>query len=476
MVSGGRYKILNDEDCKKIHEATVKILEHTGVRVRSEPALSIFEKEGCKVEKDVVRIPRDILEDCIEKAPSRSTLYSRDGKHDVVVEGRKVFFCNVGGCIFTYDLETGKKRETKKQDIANFAKLVDCLKEVDFYHIACVPYDVEPKVADRYSWKTAFENTSKHIMGGVSGAKGAEDLVKMASEIAGGEEELRKRPIFSNVSCVQSPLTILKNNAEALMEFAKYNIPNMASVMSFMGSSAPMTLEGTIVSTNAETLSEVVLTELVNEGAPIFYGCVSTAMDMRYATPITGGPEMGLINVACGEMAKYYKLPYYGTGGLTDSKEADFQSGVERTLTALLPALEGANLIHTMGGALDSFLIISYEQLILDNELIKYIKRVLKGLDIKWDNFAVDLINEVGPGGDFLTKKHTREHRMEALMPDLFERRSWSKWNNDKRGMIEKAREKVGEILDTHHPEPLSEEASKKLNKIAEEAERRIKE
>jgi trimethylamine--corrinoid protein Co-methyltransferase len=471
MVSGGYYKLLNDEDCEKIHEATVKILEKAGIRVRSKKALSIFEKGGCEVDEDIVRIPKKVLEDSIEKAPARVTLFSRDGKHDLTVKDREVFFCNVGGCLFTCDLETSEHRETGIQDVANFAKLVDYLKEIDFHHIACVARDVEIGLADRETWKVAFENTSKHVMGGVNGEEGAKDLIKMASEIV-GDEELEKRPIFSNISCVQSPLTILKNNAEALIEFAKHSIPNMASVMSFMGSSAPMTLEGTIVSTNAETLSEVVLTQLVNEEAPVFYGCTSTAMGMRYATPITGGPEMGLINAACGEMARRYELPYYGTGGLTDSKEVDFQSGVERTLTTLLPALQGANLIHTMGGALDSLLTISYEQLVLDNELIKYIKRVLKGLDIEWSNFTVDLINEVGPGGNFLPKKHTREHKMEALMPELFERRAWSKWNTDKKDLVEKARDRAKQILDAHHPKPLPVGASKKLNKIIKEAKR----
>jgi trimethylamine--corrinoid protein Co-methyltransferase len=476
MVSGGYYGLLNEEDCERILNATVRILRDTGVRVRSERALSVFKEGGCKVEKDIVKIPRDVLDDCIQKAPAKVVFCSRDKEHDLVVEDRKVFFGNVGGCIATYDLETREKRETRKQDIANFAKIVDYLSEMDYYHIACVANDVDPRMADRHSWKAAFENTSKHVMGGVNGKDGAKDLIKMASEIVGGEEELKKRPVFSNISCVQSPLTILKNNADALMVFAKYNIPNISSVMSFMGSSAPMTLEGTIVSTNAETLSQVVLTELVNQGAPVFYGCVSTAMDMRYATPITGGPEMGLINVACGEMAKYYKLPYYGTGCLTDAKEVDFQSGVERTLTALMPALEGANLIHTMGGALDSFLIVSYEQLILDNEVTKYIKRVLKGIDVKWENFGVNLINKLGPGGDFLTQKHTRKHKMEALLPDLFERRSWGRWNADKKDLVEKAREKAKGILDTYCPKPLPEETSKKLNEIIKEAERKVKE
>ena len=474
MVSGGCYRLLKEADCEKIHEATVNILERAGVRVRSEKALSIFEDGGCEVDGDIVKIPRNVLENCIEKAPGKVVLCSRDGEHDLVIEDRRVFFCNVGGCLSTYDLESGEKRDTTKRDVGNFAKLVDYLEEIDFYHIACVARDVESKVADRHSWKVAFENTSKHIMGGVSGEEGAKDLIKMASEIVGGEEELRKRPIFSNISCVQSPLTILKESAESLIEFAKYDIPNVSSVMSFMGSSAPMTLEGTIVATNAETLSEVVLSELVNEGAPIFYGCVSTAIDLRYATPITGGPEMGLINAACGEMARHYELPYYGTGGMTDSKQVDFQSGVERTLTALLPCLEGANLIHTMGGALDSFLIVSYEQLVLDNELIKYIKRVLKGLDVKWENFAVDLINEIGPGGDFLTKKHTLEHPMEALMPKLFERRSWSNWAKDEKDIVEKARENTKEILIEHHPKPLSEEISKKLDEMVKQAETRV--
>ena len=472
MVSGGYYGLLSEEDCGRIHDATAEILSGTGVRVRSKRALSVFREGGCEVEGDIVKISRDFLEECLQKAPAKVVFCSRDREHDLVVKDRRVFFGNVGGCIATYDLETGGKRETRKQDIANLAKIVDCLSEIDYYHIACVPNDVDPTMADRHSWKAAFENTSKHVMGGVNGEEGAKDLIKMASEIVGGEEELRKRPIFSNISCVQSPLTILKNNADALMLFAEYGIPNMSSVMSFMGSSAPMTLEGTIVSTNAETLSQVVLTQLVNQGAPVFYGCVSTAMDMRYATPITGGPEMGLINAACGEMARHYELPYYGTGGLTDSKQVDFQSGVERTLTALLPALEGANLIHTMGGALDSFLIISYEQLVLDNELVRYIKRVLKGLDIGWDNFALALINEVGPGGNFLPKKHTRDHKMEALMPELFERRAWSKWNEGKKDLVEKAREKAEQILDTHHPKPLPVGASKKLNKIIKEAKR----
>lgn len=458
--------MFEDIPCSEIHSASVNILENTGIEIRHEEVCEMLEEEGCEVEDSLVKIPERIIEDCISKAPSSVTLYSKDRKHDLVLDGKKPFFGTVGGPSKVYDLDSGGKREAKVEDNKNFACISDELENIDYYHIMCNPTDVEPQLADKYKWMVSFENTSKHILGGVEEKNTMDSVIEMASTIVGGREELRERPIMSVIIGVTSPLTLPKTGIDTLKTCVDSGVPVIPSVMALGGATSPATLASTLAQTNAEALSMVVLTQLIEAGSPVLVGSVSTIMDMKHARASVGGPELALLSGSETKMARYYELPIYGTGGCTDSKVPNYQAGVEKALSALSGAFVNTDLIHGMAGHLDGFDLASYEQLVLDDELIGMIKKIYEGIDFE-DKFALDIIDRVGPGGNFLREEHTREnYEQEFLSVNLFEKREWKKWKKDDKTLIDKARERCKDILSEQETPKLNEDLSKKLRDL----------
>lgn len=313
---GFSLNVLSEDSLNKIHLNTLEILEQTGVFVESEMAMDVYEAHGCRVdwEKKVVKIPGHLVEDAIRKAPSRVILCGRDPRNDVVLEGTRVNFVTFGEGVKVNDPYTGERRSSTKQDIADVAKLVDTLDNLDLIETTLNARDKDERVALLHNAEATFSNTTKHYSTGACDAHEAEVIIDMAAHIVGGMDKLRDRPIISGGGCPVSPLTMGRGNTEMLMTFAKAGLPCSPLSMAMAGGSSPITLAGTLVVHNAEILSCITLIQMVNPGTPCMYASSTTIMDMRKAIATVGAPELGMLSAAVVRLAQFYNLPSFVAG------------------------------------------------------------------------------------------------------------------------------------------------------------------
>jgi trimethylamine--corrinoid protein Co-methyltransferase len=473
----GRLQFLTKDELYEIHLATSEILEEVGVKFLSQKALEILDKAGAHVDfkKETARIPEYLVKEAVKRAPSSCTLYGRNFNYKLRLGGKRVYFSMSGWLPYVLDLESGKCREGNLADVESFFKLGDYLENIHFMDWAVWPRDIPEALVHVYGLFLGFKNTTKPLDGYIYGEKPAEDNIRMASVVAGGEEELRRRPLLLTIENPTSPLQHSKEAIEGLMVYAKYNQPLVIASEAQSGTTAPATLAGLLVQQNAEVLSGIVLAELVNPSTPVLYGTVSTIANMKSGNIALGAMETGLINAATAQLARYYGLPSRGIGGTTDSMIPDIQAGLEKAATLMMAALAGINLIYSFAGSLESTLTVSYEQLVIDNELAGMVSRALKGIKVNDETLAVDVIKKVGPGNHYLTQRHTLENfRKEHYIPRILNREKRKTWENaGSKDLREIAREEVKRILKTHQPEPLDRDVEKELKRIIEEVEKR---
>jgi len=313
---GLSVNVFTESEIDDVHLATLEILERTGVFVEDDEALDIFKDGGCRVDREtrLVRIPPHVVEDAIRSAPSRYTLYGRDPKNDFVMEPGRVGFTNFSEGIRVIDVETGEYRESTKQDIADIARLNDYLSEFDTHEIAVGAKDAPPETAAVHNTEMQLLNTTKPIgIGPLSGME-ARAIYRMAAEVAGGEDELRARPIVYGGVCPVSPLKLPRGATEVIIESSRWWIPDNILSMAMAGGSSPVTLAGTLVTHNAEVLSGIVLAQLTERGCPVMYGSSTTAMDLKLAAASVGSPEIAVISAAVAQMARRYTIPSFVAG------------------------------------------------------------------------------------------------------------------------------------------------------------------
>jgi len=293
------------------------------------------------------------------------------------------------------------------------------------------------------------------------------DVIKMASLIAGGRDELKKRPIMTCCCNVVSPLQHDQLMIESAMECAEHGIPTTMSPETQAGATGPATLAGTIALLNAEVLSGILIVQLAAPGAPILYGCVASIMDMKSCNYASGAVELGLLSAAATQMAHHYGVPVYATGGMSDSKVPDAQAGYEKALQLIIVALSGSNYLHDAAGLLEFSLTMSYEQLVIDNEIIGMVNRILEGVRVDDTTIALDLIKKVG-FNNYITEKHTHDFfKTEQYIPTLSNRDNYEKWSREgSKSVREQAQEKAKRILETHYPEPLDKDVQAEIQKI----------
>ncbi|MBW2611823.1 MAG: trimethylamine methyltransferase family protein [Deltaproteobacteria bacterium] len=317
-LSGGlSLNILTDDELDEIHLATLEILEKTGLFVEDEEALAIFDGGGAFVDakKKIVKFPSYVVEDCVRSAPSKVVLAGRDPQNDIVLESNRVGFTNFGEGVQLVDPVNGQLRQTTKSDVADSAKLVDYLSDVDVYERAVGAHDVPQEVGAIHCAEACLSNTTKHVLISPINGYQLEKIVAMATAIAGSKDKLQERPIVSLDTCPVSPLKLVRDCCEILIGSARHGILTMACSMAMAGGSSPVHLAGTLVIHNAEVLGGLMLTQLTRKGAPFMYGSSTTAMDLRLGTAVVGTPECAMINAAVARLARYYSLPCFVAGG-----------------------------------------------------------------------------------------------------------------------------------------------------------------
>lgn len=461
-LPGGQYKPLTDGQVQEIHQASLAILARTGVQVEEPEALQLFKRAGADIVGSRVRLTSSLIEDALDKAPSKIILAGRDQKNDLILEGKRVYIGTGGAALNVVDLKTGKIRQAVLKDVGKMARLVDALDNIHFYLIPIYPTDVEEEKVEISKYYAALANTTKHVQAGAYTHQGIRDVVGMAEKIVGGANQLQERPIVSFItSWMISPLTFDSKVTSLLLEVCRQRVPVVLSSAPMAGSTAPVTLAGLLAQVNAEQLAGLALTQLAQPGCPVLIGPIPATADMRSGRYLGGSVELGLCNAAITQMAHYYQVPIYNSAGMTESKLSDIQAGIEKTQSVIQVALAGSNYIHHAAGMLEDMSTISYLQYVIDNEMLGMAMRAVRGIEINPDTLALDVIDRVGPGSHFLMDEHTvRYLRSEYYYPsEVINRQDRDSWEAD--GSVDartKAAEITRRILKEHRPIPLDPE------------------
>jgi len=468
----GLYAFSHD-DLESIHDATLQILQDTGIKVMSEAALEIFHGGGASVERfngyGIVKIPPYLVEECAFWAPRTVVYDARNPNDDYVSEPNRVGFTTFGGCINIIDPVTRKIRLATKTDCGDIARVCDYLNEICVVERSVNSLDMPDDTQSVHNLEAMLTNTGKHIFLGADSVRSLICMIEVASICVGGNDNFQKRPIFTvNVSPF-SPLCLPENECELIMEAAKSRVGILILPMGLSGGTSPPTLAGVLVTHNAEVLSSIVLAQLTKKGAPCTYGSTSTILDLRFGTASIGSPEYGMINASVAKLARYYRLPCFVGGGASDSKKPDIQSGYEFTLSAVLSALAGGNIIFG-SGVLEQGLTFDLAKLIMDAEMMRMIQVAIQGIFITDEALAVEVIHEVGSSGTYITHDTSLKNMRNQSWANLFDRRNrkdWVEWTCGKT-IQERAYEAAMDILQNHKPLPLPDNAAMEMKEVVE--------
>jgi trimethylamine--corrinoid protein Co-methyltransferase len=470
-----QYRILTDDQIKEIHRASLEILETIGTRVLHKGGLELLRNAGCRVKQDnIVLMPNWLVEECIFSTPSRVTIYNRHGEEAMRLEGRNIYFGLGTDLIRTCDLKTSEARQSSLHDVTNAAKVGDYCKEIDFIASYALPRDVLTNTMYIECFKAMMLNSIKPIFFTAAGHEDLIYILEMAELVSGGEDALREKPFLIHYSEPLAPLTHSHSAIEKLFLCADRGIPICYTPGDILGASAPVTLAGGIAQANAEALSGIVLHQLRCKGAPIISGLAVVPLDMRTATFSYGAPDWRLTNSAFADIYRYYHIPIWSTVG-SDSHCLDQQAAMEHAFGILMAALDGANLIHDIG-YLGQGLLGNPAAIIMCDEMISYVKRIIRGFDISREMIGLDVIREVGPGGNYMTSKHTLKYFLQELwQPKLLNRENPDTWaRNGRKSYGEVLTEKALEVLETHKPESLPVEVSNAIDGIVKRAEKAL--
>ena len=463
------FRVFSDGQRAEIHAAVLEVLARVGVEVHSDRALDVARRAGAFVDGNRVKFPPALVEKCIRSAPSRVVLCDRHGGRKLMLDAGRFPFGAGPTAIYTIDPVTGERRIPGVEDTRRASRVIDALPNIDFQMDFGSIGDVDAGVMDVHAFEAMLTNSSKPIVHWAYTTRNCQAMIDMAAEVAGGLENLRANPSFAIYSEPVSPLMHEGDALDVAMLMAENGLPSIYTPAPLGGATAPATLAGVIVISLCESLSGLVLHQTVNEGAPFIMGGVITILDMS-ATQITyGSPEFMLMAAGLAEMARFYKIPSWSTAGCSDAKSCDGQHAAEIAQNLLTAAMSGGNLIHDCG-YMESGNCTSLQALVIADELIGQVKRLVRGIEVNEGTLALDVIAAVGPGGDFMRQRHTKQrYRDEWFFPTLMNRRRHQDWENAGcPDLAANAQKKLLGILADHHPEPLDDATKARVHGILE--------
>jgi trimethylamine--corrinoid protein Co-methyltransferase len=467
-----RLELLSPDDVRQIHEATLDVIESVGVKYHSQKALDVLEANGANVDREttVARIPADVVEKALGTLPERFTLGARNPEYDLPLDGEHVYISSDGCGVFARDLD-GTVRSSRKQDLADCARVVQALDNVSATSAVVSAQDCLVETRVLHEFDACVRNSEKHnIVVSIKEDWEARSLIRMAEALAGGTEELKRRPMFTAIICTVSPLHQERYGMDLALTLAAAGIPVSFYPMPILGATGPITIAGSAVMTNAEMVSGAVLVQLAHPGAKVIHGGGPTAMYMSSGAYASNSPEALLLRSCQGHMADFYHLPAWYGAGATTAKEPGIQSAYENTLAMFMAYANGADV--TFGtGLLDGSRILCLENMVVDDEIIGMVKRILRGIEVSDETLAVDLIKKMGFNGNYLFDNHTRAHVRELWQARLGETGSYDAWKNaGARSTTEKAQERVREIL-AADPVPFPADLGREFDAIIAAAE-----
>ncbi len=461
-------EMLNRQQCEAVHFASLEILRRTGVRVYHEEALAMLRETDAVVsDGNLVRLPSGLVEWALARAPSRIALCRRGSdKVAVPLEGRNVNFGSGSDCPNYLDPRTGERRPFLTDDVIDAIRVVDALPELGFCMSMGIPTDMEGANVYRQQFALMIEYTVKPIVFVCDDRADCEAISAMAAAAAGGMESLRINPTLLLYSEPTTPLQHSTTATAKLLFMAEESLPVVHSPAPMMGGTAPVTLAGGLALGNAEVLSSLVMHQLKRPGAPFVYGQGLHHMDMKTTISVYGAPEFQLARVLVAEMGRFYGLPTWGYAGHSDSCVVDEQAAIDASFSVLVALLTGTNLVHDVG-YLEAGLTTSPEMIVLTAEVISIMRRFLDGVKLDGESLALEVIHQIGPGGDYLTAQHTLRHFGELWQPELMSRQRMDDWLGSGRQRLgERPREKTQAVLDTYEPEPLAANVKEEIDYI----------
>ena len=462
-----KMSMMGQEDCLQIHRASCEILRKTGVQVFSEQGLELLRQAGAAIEGNQARIPPSLVEWALACAPERFNLYRR-GAQEVALEldGEHVYFGPGSDTLHYLDPRTGQRREFLLADVADCIRVCDALPEIGFVMSVGVPSDVPSERFYRYQFATMLRNTTKPTVVVCNDLEDLQTIAAMAAAAAGGMERLSEYPTLLLYTEPSTPLKHSKEATEKLLFCAEHRIPVTHSPAPMMGGTAPVTLAGAVALGNAEMLSGLVMHQLKNQGAPFLYGHGVHHLDMKTMVSVYGAPEYQLARVMAAEMGRFYRLPVWGYAAHSDSKVIDGQAAVDAQFSVLVALQAKTNLNHDVG-YLESGLTNSPEMMVLTDEIISMNRKFMQGVRIDDDMLGLQAIEEVGPGGQFMSHSHTLKHWRELWVPKLFDRQRLDKWEaRGAKNLNARLREATLQILDAHRVEPLPEAVDQQIEAL----------
>ena len=425
--------ILETSELEKIHKASLKILLETGVNIHSKEIRSLLKKAGARVKDNLrVFIPNDLIKKALSTAPPKINIYNRERKIAMVLEGMNSYFGTGSDLEYTIDHKNHKRRRSTLRDVELAARLCEKLPNIDFVMSYSLPSDVSEQVCEIEQFKAMLQSTNKPIImtlySGINNFKKIHNLACISCE---GTENFIKSPNYIMYGQFVSPLQHDHGAVERLIFCAENLIPLIYVPTIIMGASGPVTLAGAIALANAECLAGLVMHQLSSPGAPFIYGGCISPLDMKTTVYTYGSPEWRLADIILSQLSNYYNLPIFGTAGATDSKVIDAQAGAEWALSLLTNALAGTNLIHDIG-YIESGLTGSLESLVICDEIIGMVKKNISGIEINEETLALDMIKNVGPGGNFMGEDHTIKNFKKSIWyPSIFSRNRYENWQNE---------------------------------------------
>jgi trimethylamine---corrinoid protein Co-methyltransferase len=441
------FKWADKKEIINIHNKSLNIIEEVGFKLDDKDLLKRLKQFDTRVDliKKNIKIPKKVAEYFLKKIPKEIVLYGIDPKYDIKL-GSKRLYRPISGTINICD-DYCNIRKPLEKDVIKVARIVENLELIHFNATSMLPFDAPLSIIDVAAAKINFENCSKHILVDTLNEKSFLAILEMAFKISGDEKLFKARPFFQVHFPATSPLIFDKNACANLRLATKYNIPVRAGSSPMSGANSPIKLAGTILLMHAEILSGMIISQMLNEGNPVFYGAVPAIFDMRFGTMSWGSPEHAKMAALSSELAQYCGVYSTTTGFATDSKAPNDQAIMEKTMNALLAALSGVNIIAG-AGLLEGELTYSIAQLIVDNEIAKYIENILRGVDIKEENLSLELIKSVGIGGSYINTDQTLEfYKTEHEQFGLLDRRPRNAWiNTPDKDMYSKAKNIISEI------------------------------
>jgi trimethylamine--corrinoid protein Co-methyltransferase len=467
MLALPQLKLLYRDHRTAVHRASLEILRRTGVRVFHEGALKLLRASGaCIVDGDRVKFSPALVEWALRQVPSRIVLCERGtGRAAVTLEGRTVSFGPGSDCPNYLDPRTGQRRPFTSADLIDCIRVVDALPELDFCMSMGIPSDLSTDSPYRQQFALMMAHTSKPIVFVCDDRADCEAIVAMAAAAVGGMASLRLNPTLLLYSEPSTPLTHTQTATAKLLYMAEQSLPVVHSPAPMMGGTAPATLSGAFALGNAEVLSSLVMSQLRNPGAPFVYGVQAHHLDMKTTISVYGAPEYQLARVMSAEMGRFYGLPTWGNAGMSDSCVMDEQAAADAAHSVLFALLSATNLTHDVG-YLEAGLTTSPEMMVFTAEMISMMRRFMWGISLDSESLALDVIERVGPGGDFLSTDHTLAHFRDFWEPSLLNRRRFNGWIAEGGTRLgDRLKERTISLIEGHRSVPLQDEARQQLTR-----------